>query len=140
MPTLLDAAKAIGVSIPSQAPSGRGAPAPALGSEYAGINRAAALAAQAKTNALTPTIKPATGGSDYLINLANANAAKAKFTVPTSSSGKPGTFPGLDSGSLPYATPATSTTNVETSAQKAARIKSEQSSLIQFRAGERNMK
>ena len=140
MPTLLDAAKAIGVSIPGQAPSGRGAPAPALGSEYAGINRAAALSAQAKTNALTPTIRPATGGSDYLINLANANAAKAKFTVPTSSSGRPGTFPGLGGGSLPYATPATSTTNVETSAQKAARIKEEQLSLIQFRPGERNMK
>lgn len=140
MPTLLDAAKAIGVSIPGQAPSGRGAPEPALGSEYAGINRAAALSAQAKTNALTPTIKPATGGSDYLINIANANAAKAKFTVPTSSSGRPGTFPGLGGGSLPYATPATSTTNVETSAQKAARIKEEQLSLIQFRAGERNMK
>jgi hypothetical protein len=138
MPTLLDAAKAIGVSIPSQAPSGRGAPAPALGSEYAGINRAAALAAQAKTNALTPTIKPATGGSDYLINIANANAAKAKFNVPTSSSGRPGSVPALG-GSLPYATPATSTTRVETAAQRAARVKEEQLSFNQFRAGERNM-
>jgi hypothetical protein len=139
MPTLLDAAKAIGVSIPGQAPSGRGAPEPALGSEYAGINRAAALSAQAKTNALTPTIRPATVGSDYLINIANANAAKAKFTVPSSSSGRPGLAPGLG-GSLPYATPATSTTRVETDAQRAARTKEEQLSLIQFRAGERNMK
>lgn len=139
MPTLLDAAKAIGVAIPGQVASGRGAPAPALGSEYAGINRAAALSAQAKTNALTPTIKPATGGSDYLINIANANAAKAKFNVPTSSSGRPGSVPALG-GSLPYATPATSTTRVETAAQRAARVKEEQLSLIQFRAGERNMK
>jgi hypothetical protein len=139
MPTLLDAAKAIGVSIPGQAPSGRGAPETALGSEYAGINRAAALSAQAKTNALTPTIRPATVGSDYLINIANANAAKAKFTVPSSSSGRPGLAPGLG-GSLPYATPATSTTRVETDAQRAARTKEEQLSLIQFRAGERNMK
>ena len=121
MPTLLDAAKAIGVAIPGQVPSGRGATTPVLGSEYAGINRAAALSAQAKTNALTPTIKPATGGSDYLINLANANAAKAKFTVPTSSSGRPGTFPGLDGGSLPYANPTLSATSTETAAQKAAR-------------------
>jgi len=119
MPTLIDAAKAIGVAIPARAATGPGAPAPALGSEYAGINRAAAMAAQARTKALTPTIKPATIGSDYLINLANANAAKAKFSVPQSSSGSPESL--LGSGSLPYATPSLSVTKTETAAQKAAR-------------------
>lgn len=119
MPTLIDAAKAIGVAIPARAATGPGAPAPALGSEYAGINRAAAMAAQARTKALTPTIKPATAGSDYLINLANANAAKARFSVPQSSSGNPESL--LGGGSLPYATPALAATRTETAAQKAAR-------------------
>lgn len=132
-PTLVDAARQIGISLP---PSRPGAPTamPAGISEYAGINRAAAVAAQAKAKALTPTIKPATPTSDYLINLANANAAKAKFTVPNTATTQP--TPALGGGLLPYARPATGVTS-ETESQRIARLKAEQTSLIQFRAGER---
>jgi len=79
---------------------------------------------------------PATATSDYLISMANANAAKAKFTVPNTATTKPASL--LGGGVLPYARPATGVTP-ETESQRIARLKAEQASLIQFRAGERTM-
>ena len=136
IPTLVDAARQIGIAVMPSRPGAPSTPMSAGVSEYAGINRAAAIAAQIKAKQLTPTIKPATATSDYLISMANANAAKAKFTVPNTATTKPASL--LGGGVLPYARPATGVTP-ETESQRIARLKAEQASLIQFRAGERTM-
>ena len=110
MPSLLDLAKTIGINVGVPAQATQRPSAPPVTSEYAGINRAAALAAQTRQQALVPTIKQATVGSDYLLNIANANAAKASFSIPNTAVPQPTLTLGLGSISPTPASPNTQTT------------------------------
>jgi hypothetical protein len=82
MPSLIDLAKTLGINVGMPAQQAQRPSSPLATSEYAGVNRAAAISAQARQREMTPTIKAATTGSDYLLNLANANAAKTSFSIP----------------------------------------------------------